>query len=260
MSMRRLHPFWLCLALITMAYLLFWFLLLSATAAYSSPHSWWQTLSKPEIRYAASLSLLTCTAAAGLSLLLAVPIGYLMARCEFRGKALLDAALDIPIVLPPMVVGICLLIFFQTPLGQNIEKVLSFTYTVAGVVLAQFVVAAAFAIRTMRSTFDHLPARPENVALTLGATRFQSLWYVALPAARRGMLAAFCIAWARSLGEFGPILVFAGATRMKTEVLPTTVWLELSVGNLDSAVSVSLAMICIAILVLLSVRATGEKI
>ena len=74
------------------------------------------------------------------------------------------------------------------------------------------------------------------------------------------MLAAFCIAWARSLGEFGPILVFAGDTRMKTEVLPTTVWLELSVGNLDSAVSVSLAMIGVAILVLLAVRATGEKV
>lgn len=260
MSVRRPHFFWLCLALITTAYLLFWLLLLSATAAYSSPQAWWQTLNKPEIRYAAGLSLLTCSAAAGFSLLLAVPIGYLMARCEFRGKALLDAALDIPIVLPPMVVGICLLIFFQTPLGQSIEKIISFTYTIAGVVLAQFVVAAAFAIRTMRGTFDHLSARPENVALTLGATRFQAMFYVALPAARRGMLAAFCIAWARSLGEFGPILVFAGATRMKTEVLPTTVWLELSVGNLDSAVSVSLAMIAVAILVLLSVRATGEKI
>lgn len=258
--MRRPHPFWLCLALITTAYVLFWFLLLTATAAYSSPQAWWLTLNKPEIRYAAGLSLLTCSAAAGFSLLLAVPIGYLMARCEFRGKALLDAALDIPIVLPPMVVGICLLIFFQTPLGQSIEKIISFTYTISGVVLAQFVVAAAFAIRTMRGTFDHLSARPENVALTLGATRFQAMWHVALPAARRGMLAAFCIAWARSLGEFGPILVFAGATRMKTEVLPTTVWLELSVGNLDSAVSVSLAMIAVAILVLLSVRNTGEKI
>jgi molybdate transport system permease protein len=74
------------------------------------------------------------------------------------------------------------------------------------------------------------------------------------------MLAAFCIAWARSLGEFGPILVFAGATRMRTEVLPTTVWLELSVGNLDSAVTVSLAMILIAVIVLVAVRATGEKV
>jgi molybdate transport system permease protein len=74
------------------------------------------------------------------------------------------------------------------------------------------------------------------------------------------MLAAFCISWARSLGEFGPILVFAGATRMKTEVLPTTVWLELSVGNLDSAVAVSLTMIGVAVLVLLAVRATGERV
>ena len=255
-----MRPFWLSLALITAAYLLFWLLLLGATATYSTPQAWWETLLKPEIRYAAGLSLLTCTAAAGFALIIAIPIGYLMARCQFRGKALLDAALDIPIVLPPMVVGICLLIFFQTPLGRAIENVIAFTYTIAGVVLAQFVVAAAFAIRTMRGTFDHLSARPEEVALTLGATRFQSLWHVALPAARRGMLAAFCIAWARSLGEFGPILVFAGATRMRTEVLPTTVWLELSVGNLDSAVSVSLAMIAIAVAVLVAVRATGEKV
>lgn len=256
--MRR--PFWIILTLITAGYLLFWFLLIAATAGYSTPEAWLQTVMKPEIRHATGLSLLTCTAAAGTSLLLAIPIGYLMARHEFRGKTWVDAALDIPIVLPPMVVGICLLIFFQTSLGQAIEKVIPFTYTVAGVVLAQFVVAAAFAIRTMRGTFDHLSPRPEQVALTLGATDFQALWHVALPAARRGMLAAFCISWARSLGEFGPILVFAGATRMKTEVLPTTVWLELSVGNLESAVAVSLAMIVIAVLVLVAVRATGERV
>ncbi|GEP42713.1 ABC transporter permease [Brevifollis gellanilyticus] len=256
--MRRL--FWITLTLITAGYLFFWFLLIAATAGYSTPEAWLQTVMKPEIRHATGLSLLTCTAAAGTSLLLAIPIGYLMARHEFRGKTWVDAALDIPIVLPPMVVGICLLIFFQTSLGQAIEKVIPFTYTVAGVVLAQFVVAAAFAIRTMRGTFDHLSPRPEQVALTLGATDFQALWHVALPAARRGMLAAFCISWARSLGEFGPILVFAGATRMKTEVLPTTVWLELSVGNLESAVAVSLGMIVIAVLVLVTVRATGERV
>jgi molybdate transport system permease protein len=256
--MRR--PFWIILTLITAAYLLFWFLLIAATAGYSTPGAWLQTVLKPEIRHATGLSLLTCTAAAGISLLVAVPVGYLMARHDFRGKTWIDAALDIPIVLPPMVVGICLLIFFQTSLGQMIEKAIPFTYTVAGVVLAQFVVAAAFAIRTMRGTFDHLSPRPEQVALTLGATDFQALWHVALPAARRGMMAAFCISWARSLGEFGPILVFAGATRMKTEVLPTTVWLELSVGNLESAVAVSLGMIVIAVLVLVAVRATGERV
>jgi len=136
-----------------------------------------------------------------------------------------------------MVIGLCLLIFFQTGLGQLIERAVPFTYTVYGVVLAQFVIGAAFAIRTMRGTFDHLSSRPEEVAMTLGCSRALAIWHVTLPAARRGMFAAGSVAWARSLGEFGPILVFAGATRMKTEVLPTTVWLELSVGNLEGAVA-----------------------
>jgi molybdate transport system permease protein len=74
------------------------------------------------------------------------------------------------------------------------------------------------------------------------------------------MFAAASIAWARSLGEFGPILVFAGATRLRTEVLPTSVWLELSVGNLEAAIAVSLLMVGLAILVLASVRFSGERL
>ena len=81
-----------------------------------------------------------------------------------------------------------------------------------------------------------------------------------LPAAWRGMLASMSVAWARSLGEFGPILVFAGAARMKTEVLPTTVWLEMSVGNLEEAVAVSILMVIFAMIVLVAVRWLGERI
>ena len=81
-----------------------------------------------------------------------------------------------------------------------------------------------------------------------------------LPQAWRGVVAAFTIAWARSLGEFGPILVFAGATRMRTEVLSTTVFLELSVGQLEAAVAVSLIMIAAAIVVLAIVRLLGGKV
>ena len=260
MRLNRSNACWLTLAIITAGYLVFWLLLLGSTATYSTPEAWLKVVQSPEIRHATWLSLISCTAAAAIAVLLAIPVGYLMSRQSFPGKSWIDAALDIPIILPPLVVGLCLLIFFQTWMGKVIESAIPFTYTVAGVVLAQFVVAASFAIRTMRGTFDHLSPRPEQVELTLGATEFQSLWRVALPAARRGMLAAFCISWARSLGEFGPILVFAGATRMKTEVLPTTVWLELSVGNLDSAVAVSLTMIGVAVLVLLAVRATGERV
>jgi molybdate transport system permease protein len=256
----RLSPFWISLGIVTGLYLLFLMAMLGATAMYSTPAHWLKALSSREILYAIGLSLATCTTTAILSLLLAVPVGYLLARGNFRGKPFLDAALDIPIVLPPMVVGLCLLILFQTPFGNAIERVVPFTYTVAGVVLAQFVIGAAFAVRTMRGTFDHLSPRPEDVAMTLGCSRGRAVWLVTLPAARRGMFAAASIAWARSLGEFGPILVFAGATRMKTEVLPTTVWLELSVGNLEAAVAVSLLMVVMAMLVLVAVRLAGERV
>lgn len=254
-----INRFWLILSLICAAYLAFWAAMIVATATYTTPRQVWTVLVSREIQYSTVLSLITCTASALLSLLIAVPVGYLMSRRRFWGRALVDAALDIPIVLPPMVVGICLLIFFQTWVGKLIEWFVPLTYAIGGVIVAQFVIAAAFAIRTMRGVFDHLSSRPEDVALTLGCSRWQALWHVTLPAARRGMFAAVSIAWARSLGEFGPILVFAGATRMKTEVLPTSVWLSWSVGDLEQGVAVSLLMIVISTIVLVAIRATGEK-
>ena len=140
------QPFWLCLALITTLYLGFWLAMLAATATYTSFGDMSQVLMSREIRYSTMLSLVTCTVSALLSVIVAVPVAYLMSRRRFSGHSLIDAALDIPIVLPPMVVGICLLIFFQTTAGHYIEKVVPFTYTIAGVILAQFVIAAAFAM------------------------------------------------------------------------------------------------------------------
>ncbi len=250
--------FWVSLAVIAGLLALFLLALLGSTAAHSSWAHLGKAMVAPEILYSVKLSLFTCTVAAIFSVLFAVPIGYLLSRTKFRGRALLDALFDIPIVLPPMVMGLCLLVFFQTPVAQAIEHRVKFTYQIAGVVLAQFIIAVAFAIRIMKQTFDHLSARPEEVAMTLGCTRWQAFHSVTLPSARRGMAAAFSVAWARSLGEFGPVLVFAGATRMKTEVLPTTVWLELSVGNLEAAVAVSLLLVIMAMAVLLVLRAIGE--
>ena len=196
---QRLSPFWVSLGVVAGLYLLFLVAMLTATASYSSPEDLLKALGKREIQHSIVLSLITCTITALLSLLLAVPVGYLLARARFPGKHWLEAALDIPIVLPPMVMGLCLLILFQTPFGQFVEGFVPFTYTVFGVVLAQFTIGAAFAVRTMRHTFDHLSARPEDVAMTLGCTRAQAVWLVTLPAARRGMFAAASVAWARSL-------------------------------------------------------------
>lgn len=216
-----------------------------------------EALADRKIRYSIWLSLISCTLSAVFSLLVAVPIGYLLARHEFRGKRLLDAILDIPIVLPPLVVGLSLLILFQYPPFGWIAR--DVVYQLPAVVLAQFSVAAAFAVRTMKSTFDHINPRCEQVAVTLGCSRAQAFGWVVLPEASRGMMTAFTLAWARSLGEFGPLLIFAGATRMKTEVLSTSVFLELNVGNIEAAVAVSLIMVLAAVAVLVITRRWGVR-
>ncbi len=224
----------------------------------------------PNIMHSLKLSLYSCTITTILCLIVAVPIGYLMSRFEFRGKALLDTILDIPIMLPPIVVGIGLLIFFNTDavnqcevflqkLFDNKRLKINPTFTVAGVILAQFMVACAFAVRSMRTTFDEISVRQEQVALTLGCSRGQAFYRIVLPRARMGMVSAATLAWARSLGEFGPILIFAGTTRMKTEVLSTTVYLEFSVGNLAMASTVSIFMIITAVVIVLLMRLYGNN-
>lgn len=260
-------PFLALMISIGLAYVLLIVGMLVADVFYTSPEKLLEAATDPRMRYSAALSLITCTASGILSVWVAVPIGYLMSRFRFRGKALLDAILDIPLVLPPLVVGISLLILFQTPFGEAIDdafglvmsalgakKVLSIPYEVPAVILAQFTVAAAFAVRTMRVTFEQIDPRAEQVALTLGCNRAQAFLNVALPQAWRGLIAAFTLAWARSLGEFGPILIFAGVTPFKTEVLSSSVYLAFNRSDLAAAVAASLMMVTLSMIVLVITR------
>ncbi len=262
-------PFYCFFIFLSGVYVLLIVSMLLAEMTYTSPKHILNAISSPEIQYAIKLSLLSCAVTTIMSLWVAVPISYLMSRHQFRGKAVIDAICDIPVVLPPLVIGLCLLILFRTDMGIWCEGVFSsvtevifgrpigITYEVPSVILAQFMVACAFAVRTLRVAFDQIPERYEQVALTLGCNRSQAFWAVVFPQAKRGMLAAGTLAWARSLGEFGPILIFSGATRFRTEVLPTTVYLELMVGNLEGAVAASLIMVFAAAAVLILARSYG---
>jgi molybdate transport system permease protein len=227
------------LVLLGGSYVLLVVSLLVADVLYCSADHLRAMASRPEIHYAVGLTLASCTLAALLSVLVGIPLGYILARWRFPLRWLVDALVEIPVVLPPLVVGI------------------QITYAVPAVVLAQFSVAGAFAVRTLRVTFEQISPRFEQVALTLGSSPAQAFWRITLPQARQGILAAFTIAWARSLGEFGPILVFAGSTRLRTEVLSTSVFLELSTGSLENAVAVSLLMVALALIVLIALRLQG---
>ena len=258
-------------------YVLLIIAVLAADASYTSVNELWSAVNDPDVRASIWLTLQTCTITAILSVIVSVPAGYVLARYNFPLKRLFDSILDIPIVLPPLVIGLSLLILFNQVMigGQSIEKWLGewlsglhawndsipsgVTYRIPAIIIAQFTVSCAFAVRTMRNTFDGIDPRQEEVAMTLGCGRSGAFWLIALPQASRGVIAAGTLAWARALGEFGPVLVFAGATRGSTEVLATTVFLEISIGNLEGAVAVSFLMIAVAIMVLTGVRILGMR-
>ncbi len=249
------------MGVIAFTYVIFLLVLILADMSYTSPNEIINALKSEEIQYSIKLSLISCTITMILSLIVAIPLGYFMARYEFRFKKFIDAVLDIPIILPPLVIGLSLLILFnQTPLKDFLDLFgISVSFTVVSVIIAQFTVACAFAIRTMYITFLQINNRQEQVALTLGCNQRQSFFYVLLPQAKNGILTAGALAWARALGEFGPLLIFSGSTRMRTEVLSVSVYLEITTGKIEAAVAVSIIMIISGFAVLMIVRMFGDS-
>ena len=248
------------LSVLTLAFVFLFLLavvvLIATDVWYTDAASMREALSSKPVRAAMRLSLITSAATLVLVILFAVPVGYALSRYHFRGHALVNALVDLPIVLPPIVIGVSLLVFFTTSTGKWIEGLgLRFVYSVAGIVLCQFLVSASYGIRAATAAFDGVDRRLEQLALTLGCTPWRAFRKVALPMARGGIVAGAIMAWARAVGVFGPLMVFAGNVRMKTEVMPTTVYLELSIGRLEVAIAVALVMVGMAGVALVAIHA-----
>jgi len=195
-----------------------------------------------------------------IALLFAVPMGYPLSRFRFPGRIFAEAVVDLPVVFPPLVVGLTLFVFFsQTAVGRWIQDDLGlgFVYQPKGIVLCQFFAAASFAIRSAKTAFDDVDRRYENVALTLGCTLWGSFRQVSLPLARNGIIAGGILTWARAFGLFWPLMIFVGSFRGRTEVLSTTIFLEQSVGNLEVALAIALLLILVALIAVTAIHLVG---
>ncbi len=219
-----------------------------------------EVLKSPFIRHALWMSIWTSLTATLIALFFAVPMGYALSRFRFPGHILADAIVDLPIVFPPLVAGLTLLVFFSlTAPGRWIQEDLGieFVFQPKGIVLCQFMAAASFAIRSAKTVFDDVDRRYENVALTLGCTQWGSFRRVCLPLARNGIIAGGILTWARAFGLFGPLMIFVGSFRGRTEVLSTTIFLEQSVGNLEVALAIALLLIFVALIAVTCIRLVG---
>ena len=250
-NMKDFRNSWLKYATIGISVLLAVFIVILLTLIVTRPtlEGLITSIMSNEIHFAITLSLATSLTSTFLCIIIGVPAAYALARYSFRGKNVVSALLDMPLALPPLVAGLGLLLFFgTTSLGRGLADIgLAFVFTPLGIIAAQFFVNIPFMIRIMRSTFTSISPRYEYVAKTLGCTDAQALWRVTLPMSASGFFAGSVITFAKGIGEFGAALLLAGAIMWKTETLPIALFLNMSCGKLNMAISAATILIIISL-------------
>ncbi|GGG01558.1 molybdate ABC transporter permease [Rhodococcoides trifolii] len=211
-------------------------------------------------RAALFLSLRTSTASTVVCVILGVPMALVLARWDFPGRTLARSLVLLPLVLPPVVGGIALLYTFgrQGLLGQHFEAFgLRIAFSTTAVVIAQSFVALPFLVLSLEGALRTAGTRFETVAATLGAGPSTVLWRVTLPLALPGLVSGAVLAFARSLGEFGATLTFAGSLQGVTRTLPLEIYLQRETDP-DAAVALSLVLVVVAALIVIVTR--GRRI
>ncbi|MFI1143245.1 molybdate ABC transporter permease subunit [Streptomyces sp. NPDC020780] len=216
-----------------------------------------EQLTSTEVWEALRLSLICATAATAVSLVLGVPLAWLLARADFRGRGLVRALVTLPLVLPPVVGGVALLLALgrNGVVGQWLDSWFGITlpFTTAGVVVAEAFVAMPFLVISVEGTLRAADPRFEEAAMTLGASRFTAFRRVTLPLIMPGIAAGAVLAWARALGEFGATITFAGNFPGRTQTMPLAVYLALQ-NDPAAAIALSLVLLAVSIAVLAGLR------
>ena len=206
------------------------------------------------------LSLATTAASLVVTMILGTPLAYVLARRHVPGAALIESIVDLPIVLPPSVAGLALLLLLgrRGVLGGTLDAMgVELPFTTAAVVIAQAFVSAPFFIRSARTGFAAVDRDLEDAARADGATEAQVVRSITLPLAGASLAAGLVMTWARSLGEFGATILFAGNVAGRTQTLPLVVYGEFQGGDLDASIAAATILVVAALAVLIAVRSLG---
>ena len=216
----------------------------------------------PLVGQALRLSLTTSAASLGLALLCGTPLAFGLARFSFPGRRLIDALVDVPVVLPPAVAGIALLMAFgrRGVLGAPLDALgITVAFTPVAVVLAQCFVAVPFYVRAARTGFAGVDRDLEGAARVDGASALDVFRHVTVPLAAPSLLTGAVLCWARALGEFGATIMFAGSFRGRTQTMPLAIYAALE-SDLGATLALSTILVAVSVAVLALVRAlTGAS-
>jgi molybdate/tungstate transport system permease protein len=219
----------------------------------SSPRTLAEAFRDPELRASIALTVLAASAATLLAALLGIPLAYLLARRSFPGRRVIQGLIDLPVVIPHPVAGIALLLFLgrrSTVGGALGELGLEFVSHVPGIIAAMLFVSAPILVSGAREAFRGVDPQLERVARTLGDTGWSAFHRITLPLAGRGILAGAILAWARSVSEFGSIVILT----YNPKVASIYIFDRFTAFGLQAAVPAAVILLLVALTVFLVVR------
>jgi molybdate transport system permease protein len=221
-----------------------------------------ETMHDPVVIDALKLSLMTSTITTFTVVIMGTPIAYVSARFNYWGKELADSLIDLPVIMPPAVAGIALLVAFGRMglVGHYLNSFgISIAFTTMAVIIAQVFVSSPFYIRQARTSFEDVDLSLENAARTLGATRFYTFIHVILPIAMNGLISGAIMAFARSLGEFGATIMFAGNFQGRTQTMPLAIYTAMQ-GDLDVSLCLSIILVAFSFVVIVLVKTLTRRV
>jgi molybdate/tungstate transport system permease protein len=219
----------------------------------ASPTSLAEALGDPELRASVVLTVLTATAATLIGAVFGLPVAYLLARQRFPGRRIVQGLIELPVVIPHPVAGIALLLFLgrRSPVGRALADVgLEFVSHVPGIVAAMLFVSAPILVSGAQEAFRAVDPKLERVARTLGDTPWRAFQRITLPLAGRGILAAGILAWARSVSEFGSIVILT----YNPKVASIFIFDRFTAFGLPAAIPASILLLLVALVVFALVR------
>ncbi|MCL4269310.1 MAG: ABC transporter permease [Anaerolineales bacterium] len=219
----------------------------------TTPETLWLALTDPQVLNSIRLTFSAAAMATLLAIITGVPLAFLLARRRFRGKRLVEALVNLPIVIPHTAAGVALLLVFgrRGLLGQWLTPLgIVFTDNFAGVVVGMLFVSLPFLVNLSRESFALVDEELERVALIDGATPWQAFWYVSLPQAWRGVLAGALMMWARGISEFGAVVILA----YHPKIVPVLVFERFEGFGLVAAQPVAALLVLVALATFIFLR------
>ena len=216
----------------------------------------WGSLGGETVLSALRLSFITSLITVAIVAVVGTPLAYYLARSRFKGRGLIDAFIELPIVVPPVVAGLAMLMAFgrQGFIGGPLDSIgVSLPFTMTAVIFAQIFVGAPFYLRSAKLGFEAVDPGMEEIAQTLGLSPLRAFLRVSLPLALRALVGGLVLCWARAISEFGATIMFAGNLPGRTQTMPLAILGALE-SDLGAALALSVVLVVISLAVLVAVR------